>query len=62
LSEGAGFLHGFYDAAPEERVWRRLVADLTWIWGWGPFDAERLTMRKLIWWAEQTTRVAPKRG
>ena len=40
--------------------WRDLIADLTRFWGWGPHDAWGLTGTQLIWWAEQSRRIAER--
>jgi hypothetical protein len=34
-----------------------LIADLAWIWKWGPNEAFELTGTQLLWWLEQTNRI-----
>ena len=40
--------------------WRDLIADLTRFWGWGPMDAWGLTGTQLVWWTEQSIRIADR--
>ncbi|MBT0344128.1 GpE family phage tail protein [Morganella morganii subsp. morganii] len=40
--------------------WRQLSADVTYFYHWGPQDARYLTMRELLWWAEQANRINSK--
>jgi hypothetical protein len=34
-----------------------LIAELTWFFRWGPFDAEALPLSRLVWWRKQATRM-----